>query len=162
MKIHIDAGSGVAGDMLMGALLDMGLPARQLQSALRRVIPERNWSLRVGTAERQMWPGRTVRVIGDRPYGSPAKMMSAIRRSTLPGPVRESAAQTIERLAEAEKRVHRGATARFDDEGLALLDTLVDVAGVIWGFWRMGFREITASAVVTGRIPPTGARLIED
>ena len=35
--LYLDCSSGVSGDMMLGALIDMGLPVEQLQAALKEL-----------------------------------------------------------------------------------------------------------------------------
>src|SRR5258706_15674363 len=135
---YIDCGSGVAGDMLLGGLIGLGLSPAELQATLTRVIPVKGWSLRVKQVERRMWPAWSVRVRRDRPFTSPQRMLAAVRRAPLPRPVRESALEILEALKHAESDAHGHDPAGFDPKGLGRLDTLVDVVGCSWGFWKLG------------------------
>ncbi len=63
----------------------------------------------------------------------------------------------------SEKSAHGGhSKGEFDDNGLALLDTMVDVIGNSWGFWRLGIGAASASSHVnTGRIAPATAQILK-
>jgi pyridinium-3,5-bisthiocarboxylic acid mononucleotide nickel chelatase len=87
MKIHLDLHSGIAGDMLLGAMIDAGLSLTALEKAVRKAIRLPGWRLESRPVERQGWPGRSFRVLGDRPFGSADKMMRTVRVSGLPKPV---------------------------------------------------------------------------
>ena len=81
MITYIDCGSGIAGDMLLGALVGLGLPARELERTLQAAVREKGWSLKVTHTERQQWPAWSVRVQGDRPYGSIEKMRACVKKN---------------------------------------------------------------------------------
>jgi uncharacterized protein (DUF111 family) len=157
---YIDCGSGVAGDMLLGALIGLGLSPKELQATLKRVIPVNGWSLSVKPVERQMWPAWSVRVKRDRPFTSPQRMLAAVRRAPLPRPVRVKALEILDALEHAERDAHGHGHARFDPRGLGRVDTLVDVIGCAWGFWKLGIHDIAASALNTGRIAPATSQLL--
>src|SRR5437762_13550961 len=88
---YIDCGSGVAGDMLLGALIGLGLSPKELEAILLRVIPAKGWSLRVRSVERHMWPAWSLKVHRDRPFTSTRRMLELIRQAPLPEPVRKRA-----------------------------------------------------------------------
>src|SRR5258708_4404334 len=107
MKTYIDCGSGVAGDMLLGALVELGLSVDELNATLHRAIPLDHWRIVVRRTERQGWPARSVIVKGDRHFGSSQRMKSVIYSSKLPQPVRSHALQILSRMIDAEKLAHR-------------------------------------------------------
>jgi uncharacterized protein (DUF111 family) len=160
MNTYIDCGSGVAGDMLLGALIGLGLSPRELETTLQRVIPANGWSLDIQSVERRMWPAWSLKVRRDRPFTSPKKMLAAVRRGPLPEPVRKRAIAILSSLQQAEREAHGHDHGHFDPKGLGRIDTLVDVIGCSWGFWRLGIKEATASVLNTGRIAPATARLL--
>ena len=162
IQAYIDCGSGVAGDMLLGALLGLGLPVAECQRVLFRAIGEKGWNLQVEKVHRQGWPALAVQVKGDRPFGSPAKMQQRVRASRLAGPIKRNADAILKRLQTAEQRVHGGKSGSFDSDGLGLLDTLVDVVGCCWGFWKLGLSDVMASPLNTGRLAPASAWMLQD
>src|SRR5665213_3667401 len=96
---YFDCGSGVAGDMLLAAWIELGLPVRELERTLKNVTGLKDWKLKVSSTERKTWPGHAVEVVGDRPFGGPSKMKRAIQQSRLPAAVKLRARKTIEALA---------------------------------------------------------------
>ena len=56
MLTYIDCGSGIAGDMLLGSLIGLGLPPRELERTLQAALKEKGWSLKIAQTERQHWP----------------------------------------------------------------------------------------------------------
>ena len=63
-------------------------------------------------------------------------------------------------LTRAESQAHGHHHGTFDPKGLGRIDTLVDVIGCSWGFWRLGIEKVMASAVNTGRMAPATACLL--
>jgi pyridinium-3,5-bisthiocarboxylic acid mononucleotide nickel chelatase len=157
---YLDLGAGIAGDMLLGALIGLGVSRAELSKALQRAIPLKGWSLEINSVERHMWPAQTVRVRGDRPFTSQEKMFSIIRKAELPQPVRRRALAVLTSLREAEKAAHGHAHDSFDPKGLGRIDTLVDVIGTSWCLWRLNIRDAFASELNTGRIAPATGVLI--
>lgn len=160
MKVLLDCGAGIAGDMLLGAMIDLGLSLRDLESTLKRALHVKDWSIESRKVERQYWPARTFQVKGDRPFGSATRMKQTIQRSKLPLEVRRKSIAVIQALEMAERHAHGHAHPAFDDEGLGLLDTLIDVVGTSWGFWKLGVTEIQSTPVHIGRLAPAAAWLV--
>src|SRR5262249_24187601 len=96
-SLYIDCGSGVAVDMLLGALVDRGLSVPELNKVLHQAIPLKNWKVIVNRVERQGWPARSFLVEGDRYFGSGQKMKRTIRFSRLPDPVKRTAIEVFDR-----------------------------------------------------------------
>ena len=84
-----------------------------------------------------------------------------VRSARLPSAVKKRARSILRLLQEAEDHSRKKSHAHFRDRGLALLDTLVDVLGSSWGFWRMGIDQVNASPLQTGRLAPAAAWLIQ-
>ncbi len=160
MITYIDCGAGVAGDMLLGALVGLGLKVKELQDLLSSTIPLKGWSVRVKSVEKRMWPAWSLKVHRDRPFTSPLAMAQIISGSRLPLVVKASAQAILTGLRMAEAKAHGHDHQRFDPKGLGRIDTLVDVIGNAWGFWRLGIQDVVASSVNTGRIAPATRALL--
>jgi len=145
--------------MLLGALIGLGLPPEELEKILRKVIPVGGWTLKIMRVENGMWPAWSLRVIGDRPMRSPEKMVAAVRRSQLPPAVRRNSLTILSNLQRAEREAHGHAHGQFDSRWIGRIDTLVDIVGCAWGFWRLKIVRPLASSVNTGRLAPASARL---
>jgi uncharacterized protein (TIGR00299 family) protein len=162
MLTYLDGGSGIAGDMLLGALIGIGLSPRELERILTQALGERGWGLRIRRTERQKWPAWSVTVRGDRPYGSLQKMRSRVRRAALAPHPKKHALSILDRLEDAERQAHGKKQADFDPNGLGLLDTLIDVVGNSWALWKLGIDSFTASALNTGRVAPATAYMLQE
>jgi len=161
MLTYIDGGSGVAGDMLLGALVGLGVQPRELEHTLQAALKVKSWRLHVSQIERRRWPAWSVHVVGDRPYGSLEKMRGCVRHAGLPSEVKQKAAQALQTLEQAERQAHGTSRSSIDSHGLGLLDTLIDVVGCAWGFWKLNIREVMASPLQTGRIAPATAVMLQ-
>lgn len=148
--------------MLLAALIGLGLPQHELQTTLREALPLKRWRLQVKPTERNMWPAWMLRVIGDRPIPSFAALLTHLQHSRLPAPVRRNAIVILEKIRRAEAKAHGHSHGRFDPRGLGRLDTLVDILGNAWGFWRMGISTVDASAINTGRMPPAARAMLTE
>ena len=101
----IDARAGVSGDMLLGALVDCGVPLEVLQTAVDGL--GLGITLTSATCERGGIGATKVDVRTDD--NPPIRHLPEIQRllEQVEEPVRSTANAIFRRLAEAESRVHR-------------------------------------------------------
>ncbi len=144
--------SGVAGDMVLGALVDAGADVaavRDIVAGLR--LP--GWDLRVEPATRG-GIGATrvvVDVPGDDPTPRPfADLARLVEEASLPDRVAERALAALRALAAAESRVHRVPIGEVHLHELGGHDTLVDVVGSAAALEILGVDEIVVSPIAVG------------
>ncbi len=152
MKIaYFHCFAGAAGDMILGALLDAGLPWEDLQGDLALLgLPgfrlERERVLRQGIA------GTHCRVIvaEELCHRSLRDIHALFEQSALPEAVREKSLRIFTRLAEAEARVHGTTVEEIAFHEVGALDAIVDVVGAVAGLQRLGLEEVYASPINVG------------
>jgi hypothetical protein len=151
--LYLDCFSGIAGTRVLGALLDLGLPRRELEADLAGLgVAHR---LRVRRVRRGPLAARHVEVIvpnarrraHGRPYGEVRRI---VERARLDPAVRRRALAVFEALGRAEARVHGIALERVHFHEVGAVDALVDVAGVAIGLERLGVARLCASPVALG------------
>jgi len=153
---YLDCFSGVSGDMLLGAILDAGVPLEQLRSELRS-LPLTGYNLgcrsvkRAGLAAKQA----IVEVDGDQPPRMLTDVLDLIAASAAPGPDKEMGAKIFGRLAEAEARVHGETVETVHLHDVGAVDAIVDVMGSLAGLRLLAVEEVYASAL------PAGAGAVE-
>ncbi|HEY8490754.1 MAG TPA: nickel pincer cofactor biosynthesis protein LarC [Dehalococcoidia bacterium] len=150
---YFDCFSGASGDMILGALVDAGLPLADLEADLRR-LPLAGYRLSFSRVRRAGIAAGRLAVEVDAEAPHPARGLAEVRRiiqaADLPPEDRERGEAVFARLAEAEARVH-GTTpeaVRFHDVGA--VDALVDVMGAVIGLRRLGVVEVYASPLPAG------------
>lgn len=156
--LHLDAFSGIAGNMFLGALLDAGLSRRELSEDLAGL--DLDFRLRVSTVRRGALRARYVRVTvprgrAHRAHGHAhgrhyADIRRLLDRARLDPAVRERAQAIFLALAEAEARIHGVPVDRVHFHEVGAVDALVDVTGAAIGLARLGVVRVTASPVALG------------
>jgi uncharacterized protein (TIGR00299 family) protein len=151
---YFDCFAGVAGDMVLGALLDAGGSAERLRHGLAG-LPVDPFELEVTAVERHGLGATQVRVRTGGPDapGTPrtwGELRATLGGAGLPGPVLERALATFSRLAEAEGRVHRVPPDRVHLHEVGAVDAVVDVVGAALLLDDLGVAEVWASPVATG------------
>src|SRR5437868_7036143 len=102
MALYVDCFSGASGDMLLGALLDIGLDISALRASLAS-LPVSGWSLEAEHVQRRGLGGTRARVTLaeiDQPHRGLGEVLRVIRGGALPEPVVDKAALVFTRLAE--------------------------------------------------------------
>ncbi|MGW7285205.1 nickel pincer cofactor biosynthesis protein LarC [Streptomyces sp. NPDC054847] len=148
----IDATSGVAGDMVLGALLDAGASLDAAQAAVDAVIPS---SVRLTRTEVTRCGMRAARAVvevlaEDQPHRTWRTIRELLRSAEVAEPVRAGALAVFERLARAEGRVHGVPADEVHFHEVGAWDSIADVVGVCAALHDLGVIRLKASAVAVG------------
>jgi pyridinium-3,5-bisthiocarboxylic acid mononucleotide nickel chelatase len=148
----IDASAGIAGDMLLGALIDAGADLALVQEAVDAVI---GGSVRLScapvTRSGQHASRLSVKVIArDVPVREWRAIQQLISRADLAAPIRDRALATFDRLAEAEGKIHQMPQDQVHFHEVGALDSIADIVGVSAAFHALQIHSISASAVAVG------------
>ncbi len=144
---YFDCFSGVAGDMVLGALVDAGLPLAVLKRELGKLTLAGYTIQRA----RQRGPRRImgtnlhVRVAKELPDARYARIKRLIERSKLKSAVKALSLAIMEKLAAAEARVHGVPIADVHFHEVGAVDSIVDCVGAAIGIDYFGFDAIAAS-----------------
>ena len=149
--LWIDASAGIAGDMLLGALVDLGVPLQTLQAAVDAVLPGVA-RLDASTVTRAGLRAVKVGVAADD--GQPSRTWPDVRRlldaADLPPVVRGPAQLTFERLADAEARIHGVTPSEVHFHEVGAVDAIADVVGVCAGLAALDVHDVVLSPVALG------------
>ncbi len=148
---YLDCFSGVSGDMLLGALLDVGVTLEGMRAELAK-IPLAGYSLE---AKRVTKGGLAAQqaIVSVREPQSPrtlADVKAVIAKSSLPSADRERGSAVFKRLAEAEAAVHGETVETVHLHDVGAVDAMVDVMGTIAGLRLLGVEELYCSPLPSG------------
>ncbi len=172
----IDPAAGIAGDMLLGALIDLGAPPEWLKGLPARLgMPE--VEVDITPADRNGVGGTkvTVRLPGGHselpsephqgltakglhpdhehshgPHRKVTDLIEVVERADLSPWVRQRARQALELIGEAEGRVHGQPAEDVTLHEVGALDVLVDIVGGVEGFEQLGVKRIHSLPVALG------------
>jgi uncharacterized protein (DUF111 family) len=154
----LDLSAGASGDMLLGALVDAGVPLDVPAAAVAALPVER---IRLVTESVTRHGLGATRVHVHAPPSSAHRTWADVRAlltaADLAPAVRNGALAVFERLAIAEGRVHRMSPEDVHFHEVGALDALADVVGVVAGFEHLRLAELTASPVALGSGSARGA-----
>src|SRR2546425_13288431 len=153
MRIAIlDPAAGISGDMTLGALLSLGLPASWLEE-----LPAR---LGVGdvrvTVRDVRRSGITCKQIDfdipEQPHGRHVgELVRLVERAPISDWVKERAVRAFRLLGEAEGRVHNVAPEKVHLHEVGAVDAVLDIVGAIEGFERLGVEAVHHLPVAVGQ-----------
>ena len=151
MKIlYLDCASGVSGDMLLGALVDLGLDLKLLKSRLA-LMPLRGYSVSARDVTRSWFGSRKVdvKVTGTHRQGHRGlkEIKSIVDRSRLSPAIKETSMRIFRRIIEVEARIHRIPAQKVHLHEVGAVDAIVDVVGAV-----IGFDELVGLGAKAGRI----------
>jgi hypothetical protein len=147
---------GLAGDMLLAALLDLDdqrLRLADLAELADSLVPGA-CTLRLGTVERGGFRARALEVRTPESARPPERhlsdLLALVEASSLSPSARARSARVLERLARAEARVHGVALEDVHFHEVGAVDTLVDVCGAALALERLGVERVLASTPYVG------------
>jgi pyridinium-3,5-bisthiocarboxylic acid mononucleotide nickel chelatase len=152
---HVDAGAGVAGDMLLGALLDAGADLPAVRAAVGSLGVGAD--LELDRARRGGLACARLRVVlpdvADRERRL-ADVLALVRAAELAPAAGRFAARVFELLARAEGAVHDLPPEEVHFHEVGALDALVDVVGTAAAAASLGLladrARVTCSALAAG------------
>jgi uncharacterized protein (TIGR00299 family) protein len=148
----VDASAGVAGDMLLGALVDAGAPLEVVQAAVDAVIPGAV-RLTVGGVVRAGLRATKVDVqlvAPDQPNRRWAEIRQRLHSAGLTDGVRDRALAVFAALAEVEARAHGGAVEGVHFHEVGAWDSIADVVGTCAALEALGVAEVECSSISLG------------
>ena len=150
MKVgYLQCVGGVSGDMLLGAIVDAGVPLDELRSRLKGL----SFGGFTISARRDRRGGVEGTLVSVDPGSSPtfaavADLVDAVDSSDLAPSIAARSRAILGRLGDAEAAVHGDEDAHLHELGSA--DTIIDVVGALTGFDMLGVTQLYSSPLPTG------------
>lgn len=128
--LFLDAPSGLAGDMIIAALVDLGVPEDVILDAVE-ALPLDGFHVHFGARTKSGIVGTAFDVHVDdeqpeRTWGSIRKMLE---KSKVPAAIKARSLATFRRLAESEAKVHRMPIEDVHFHEVGGVDAIVDIVG---------------------------------
>ncbi len=171
--LHLDCASGAAGDMTLGALIDLGVPVEAIGDALDAVGAGR-WRLKIARVLKHGIAAVDLKVetgaqIVSAPESIAAPVLSpmkfrmqadhghyhygAIRKNiveSLSGDTRTRALGIFDRLAKAEAKLHGTTVEEVELHEVGAIDSIVDVVGTAAALAWLAPASVTCASVAMG------------
>jgi uncharacterized protein (TIGR00299 family) protein len=151
LHAHFDCFSGISGDMILGALVDLGVSLERLQADLAG-LPLEGFRLKAKAVTQQGIRAQRVEVeVAPQTHARHFNDISAmIDASQLPPQVKTFAVATFRRLAEAEAAIHGCPIEQVHFHEVGAVDAIVDVVGCGLGLSYLGIAHVSSSPLPMG------------
>lgn len=151
---YFDCIGGASGDMILGALIDAGLPLKTLTSELAK-LPLTGYQISTQKVRRGSITATQVTVNVRKPAAKDLRhlgsILQIIKESSLPKEAKSKGAAIFRRLAEAESQVHNIPLTEVHFHELGAVDTIVDIMGAVLGLRLLGIDSVFSSPLPSGR-----------
>jgi uncharacterized protein (TIGR00299 family) protein len=162
--LYFDCFAGAAGDMILGALLDAGLPLDELKRALGSLAVD-GWDvsvdrvLKTGVTAAKFRVHEQVAVeAGSRESGAGNRhkhyhlkhIFAAIERSALSSTGKAKAIKLFTRLGEAEAAIHGTTLEKVHLHEVGALDSIIDIVGAVFALEWFNADRIVVSPINVG------------
>jgi uncharacterized protein (TIGR00299 family) protein len=178
--LYLDLFSGIAGDMFIAALLDLGVDAAKLERELKKLKLD-GYHLHIARGQKSAIAGMKfdVHLAHDHEHGHDhghhhhdhehphqhehdhhdhghdeqrnfAEIKKLILRSQLSAWVKQKSIAVFQRIAEAEGKIHGQPTEEVHFHEVGAVDSIVDIVGAAIALEQLGKPRVFASPVVEG------------
>lgn len=156
---YLEAIGGLSGDMMLGALVDAGLPVEALEDTIAalglddevRVSARRVMKTGISATKVDVHAHQHEAAEHGHHHGrSAAELIAVVETAALDDTVRTRSVAIIRRLAEAEAKIHATTPEDVHFHELGGLDTIVDVVGAVEGLRRLGVTHLYCGPLPIG------------
>lgn len=147
--LYLDCGTGISGDMILGALLDLDAPPERLQAVTDQLGLE--VCVNINNAQKDGERGKRVKVKAEEE--KPRKLgdiENILDGSDLDPNVRKKSKQTFQKLAEVEGKVHSIPPEDVHFHEIGAADAIVDIVGTFALLDYFDFSKIYSSKINLG------------
>jgi hypothetical protein len=154
MIAYFDCFSGVSGDMILGTLVDAGVPLETLRKELKR-LPLRGYTLEMKKVKRAGISATKVNVhVQQKAANEACRKYKDIEKifldSRLSPSIQATGLTIFKRLFQAEAKVHGKRYTGIHLHELGAIDCIVDIVGALIGLEELGIKDVYASPLNLG------------
>jgi uncharacterized protein (TIGR00299 family) protein len=164
MDAYFEMFSGISGNMVLGALIDLGLDPKSLESELNKLGLQNEYEIKIEKVSRSHIGGTYVDVhLHDHEHDHDhahdhdhhgrnlEDINKIIETSELSRTIKEKSKTIFLNLAKAEAKVHRTEINEIHFHEVGAVDAIVDIVGSVTGLELLGIDRIYASSINTGQ-----------
>jgi pyridinium-3,5-bisthiocarboxylic acid mononucleotide nickel chelatase len=149
---YFDCFAGISGDMTLGALVDSGADRALIDAAVEAMRLGDEVKVEVRREARGHVGGTRVLVeVNERTERTVPMLRNIVEAADVPGAVKRTAVDAINRLAQAEARIHDVPEEKLHLHELGGADTLVDLVAAFWLLDDLGVAQVYASPLPAPR-----------
>ena len=148
---YFDCFSGICGDMILGALVDLGLDVGYLKKELKKLNIS-GYEINVKKVESNNIAGTDVEIVvnEEQHHRNLQDINKIIDDSSLDDEVKTVSKKIFYRLAQAESKVHNTAIDKVHFHEVGAVDSIIDIVGTVIGIKKLGISKIYCSHLPLG------------
>ena len=150
---YFDCFSGCSGDMVLGALIDAGLPLDILEKGLSSLAIH-GYKLSAEQVKRSSITATKFTVVMNETKAQPERSLKdivmLIEASKLPEKVKNTASAIFQRLGEVESRIHDVPLEKVCFHEIGAVDSIIDIVGVALGLDALKIERFYSSPLPLG------------
>jgi pyridinium-3,5-bisthiocarboxylic acid mononucleotide nickel chelatase len=152
--VRFDSVGGASGDMILGALLDLGVDFAAWEKTLHK-LPIESFRIENTPCEDHGTRGRRITVHAPEAHAHAvhrhlADIHAIVARAPLPEPVRDLSLRAFRKLAEAEAEAHHTTPEQVHFHEVGALDSIVDIVGACLALHALQTRHVTVGPLPLG------------
>jgi len=149
---YFDCFSGICGDMILGALIDLGLDINYLKKELGKLNIS-GYEIDVKKVEKNHITGTDVYITvkEKQHHRSLTDINNMIDNSKLDGEVKELSEKIFLKLAEAESKIHNVNIDEVHFHEVGAVDSIIDIVGAAIGLKKLRIENVFCSHLPLGK-----------
>ena len=149
--VYFDCFSGIAGDMILGALLDLGVDETSLKKELHK-LPLTGYELLVQKIKSNHITATdvTITVTEDQHHRSLSEINDLLKRSSLEPQVKKRSQDIFHHLGNAEAKIHDVDIEEVHFHEVGAVDSIIDIVGSVIGISLLKVDTILCSPLPLG------------
>ena len=150
---YFDCYSGISGDMILGALVDLGVDPEKIRKALK-TLDLKGYKLKTSRVQRGLIAGTKVQVSLTKSSHHPARKYSDIKKliadSDLSSTAKKNSLEIFKRIAQVEAAIHDTTMEKIHFHEIGAVDSIVDIVGGVVAIESLKLDKIYASPLNVG------------
>jgi len=149
---YFDCFSGIAGDMILGALIDAGLNVSVLEKELKK-LNLKGYKIKVHKTSYNYITGTDVNIElkESHDHRSLSDIKNLINNSKLDKKIKQQSIKIFQRLGEAESKVHNIPIEEIHFHEVGAIDAIIDIVGSVIGINTLDIAEVYCSPLPMGK-----------
>lgn len=153
MKIaYFDCFSGISGDMIIGALIDLGLDVKYLDKELKKLDLD-DYKINSKKILKNGTSATKFDVIASKNHHKERNLTEInkiIDNSKLDKEIKNKIKKIFMKIAAAEAKIHNKPIDKIHFHEIGAIDTIIDVAGAVISFKKLGIEKFYCSRLNVG------------
>jgi uncharacterized protein (TIGR00299 family) protein len=149
---YFDCFSGICGDMILGALIDLGLDGFFFKKEINK-LDLSGYEINIQKVEKNHICATNVDIVvkEKQPHRTLMDINKIIETSDLDTDIKQESKQIFLHLAQAESKVHHTTIDKIHFHEIGAIDSIIDIVGAVIGINKLKITKIYCSPLPLGK-----------